>query len=65
MARGGGRDRHAVKRLIVRAAYWRQYVWFYVWKWTMRWPWLHAQTIGPVNHARLDYLDVHRRWWTP
>lgn len=51
------------KKLHVRIAYWQQYVWFYLWKWSMPWPWLHARTIRPVNEARQIYLEVHRAFW--
>lgn len=44
----------------VRVAYWRQYVWFYLWKWTMPVEWLHVRTIVPVNQARQDYLEKWR-----
>jgi len=42
----------------VWVAYWRQVVWFYLWKWTRPMPWLHRRTIGPVNAARQAYSDL-------
>lgn len=56
MMRGGARWR-------VYLAYWRQWCWFYAWKWTRAIPRLHRLTIRPVNAAREDYLDVHQRLW--
>jgi hypothetical protein len=52
-----------MKKTRVWIAYWRQFAWFYVWKWTRRIPWLHRRTIYPVNHARQSYLDLHREQW--
>ena len=40
--------------------YGRQWVWFYLWKWTMPYPRVHRRTIRPVNHARQAYLDAVR-----
>ena len=44
----------------VRIAYWRQYVWFYIWKWSIPCQWLHVRTIRSVHQARQTYLDVFR-----
>lgn len=51
------------RALRVYLAYWRQWVWFYVWKWTYPVPWLHRLTIRPIATSRQDYLEIHRRLW--
>ena len=52
-----------VNKLRVRLRYWHQFAWFYIWKWSMPWPWLHRCTIRGVNEARFAYLESYRRHW--
>ncbi len=47
----------------VRVAYWQQFCWFYAWRWSMPFPWLHRLTIRRVNNSRQEYLDLHRKYW--
>ena len=52
-----------VRKCYVWLAYWHQFGWFYLWKWTIPIPWLHRRTIYHVNHARQAYVDAVRRYW--